>query len=45
VARPACTAGVLVPGTWDVEVLIDKRLQPIEGFGACFSELVWQAHP
>jgi glucosylceramidase len=30
-------------GPWDVEVLLDARLQAIEGFGACFNELGWVA--
>ncbi len=28
---------------WHVEVLLDRRLQAIEGFGACFNELGWVA--
>ncbi len=28
---------------WHVEVLPDRRLQAIEGFGACFNELGWVA--
>jgi len=28
---------------WHVEVVLDQRLQAIEGFGACFNELGWVA--
>jgi len=26
---------------WDVEAQVDKPLQTIDGFGACFNELGW----
>jgi len=28
---------------WDVEVQLEKPLQAIDGFGACFNELGWLA--
>ena len=30
-------------GNWDVEVHLDKPLQTIDGFGACFNELGWDS--
>ena len=40
VIQKGFTAG-LVSGKPDVEILSDKPLQTIEGFGACFNELGW----
>lgn len=40
VSQKGLTAG-LVSGKPDVEILLDKPLQTIEGFGACFNELGW----
>jgi glucosylceramidase len=36
-------SSIPVKGKMDVEILLDKPLQTIEGFGACFNELGWMS--
>ena len=35
------TISTALDANWDVEVQLDKPLQTIDGFGACFNELGW----
>ena len=39
--RNQLTVSPAADSKWDVEALVDKPLQTIDGFGACFSELGW----
>ena len=40
-SKHAMTTSLALRGNWDVEARLEKRLQTIEGFGACFNELGW----
>ncbi|HEY5741445.1 MAG TPA: hypothetical protein VIS99_02795, partial [Terrimicrobiaceae bacterium] len=42
-ARDQLTISPALNGNWDVEAQLDKPLQMIEGFGACFNELGWSS--
>jgi glucosylceramidase len=37
------TISAALNGKWDVEAFLDRPLQIIEGFGACFNELGWNS--
>ena len=39
--RDQLTISPALRSNWDVEAQLDKPLQTIEGFGACFNELGW----
>jgi glucosylceramidase len=40
-SNDAVTTSLASESKWDVEVQLDKPLQTIDGFGACFNELGW----
>jgi glucosylceramidase len=40
-SKDAMTTSLASGGNWDVEARLEKPLQTIEGFGACFNELGW----
>ena len=40
-SKDAMTTSLALRGNWDVEARLEKPLQQIEGFGACFNELGW----
>ena len=40
-SKDAMTTSLALRGNWDVEARLEKPLQTIEGFGACFNELGW----
>jgi glucosylceramidase len=40
-SRDAAASSLTSGGKWDVEVQLEKPLQTIDGFGACFNELGW----
>ena len=40
-AKDAATTSLASGGKWDVEAQLEKPLQTIDGFGACFNELGW----
>jgi glucosylceramidase len=40
-SKDAATISLASESKWDVETQLEKTLQTIEGFGACFNELGW----
>jgi glucosylceramidase len=40
-SKDAATTSLASKGKWDVEAQLEKPLQTIDGFGACFNELGW----
>jgi glucosylceramidase len=42
-SKDAATTSLASESKWDVEAQLEKPLQTIEGFGACFNELGWAA--
>jgi glucosylceramidase len=40
-SNDAVTTSLASESKWDVEAQLDKPLQTIDGFGACFNELGW----
>jgi glucosylceramidase len=40
-SKDAATTSLASRGKWDVEAQLEKPLQKIDGFGACFNELGW----
>ena len=42
-SKDGATTSLASEGKWDVEAQLEKPLQTIDGFGACFNELGWTA--
>ena len=40
-SKDVATTSSASGGKWDVEAQLEKPLQTIDGFGACFNELGW----
>ena len=40
-SKDAATTSLASGNKWDVEAQLEKPLQTVEGFGACFNELGW----